>query len=552
MKTYLKTPTPKRRVSVQGTNPFKVKKLAFSKKAFDQIRGTVGSRPAESGGALYGFEEDLCSPIPYVRDFVFDKGLNASRVDYQIDHVFVNENNVRMWNEHEKVYYGQLHSHPYGCKELSQPDLEYFEELHQHMKRPYLVCPVVFTQPDGGFRIFVYLIGPDPLSPPYEVEYSIMDESEYKKERAALEAEAAINSLDEKKDVASTAAVEEITIIDEPETAGDHSAENGDIEEKRSEVSGTKDEFIGPKKINYARIEDALDVKKLHGEKIVIVGCGGTYLFTNMCVRSGVRNWVFIDPDKVDDTNLCRQGYLPRQFGMYKVEALAETVCELDPEAKCEGYAKRIQDLTFEEVEHIFSDAALIIAATDSTNAQIFMNKVALRYKVPTIWGGFYEKSLAMEIFFYIPGVTPGCYSCALWPRIQYQKEYMAQHEGQEYRVSSGCNTIFHSALLDAEMGMLAMAILHNKVEGKTFSGWFGDRFDRNFIQMKVNPAYESSLFTRTFESAGDNAFLFESVWQLIEPDAPDGEDHCPACHTPVIRETGHGSETNAENSDKT
>lgn len=290
------------------------------------------------------------------------------------------------------------------------------------------------------------------------------------------------------------------------------------------------------RQINYKRIEDALDVELLHVTTIAVWGCGGIELCVEMCTRNGVGHWIFVDPDKVDDTNLCRQGYLPRQVEMYKVDALSEIVREINPDATCEVYTKKAEELTCEEMDSIAARADLFIVTTDSPHAQAFMNKPAVRYGIPTIWGGFYEKSHAMEIFFYIPEVTPACYSCALWPRVQYQKKYMTEHNGEEFRVSSACNTIMHSAILDAQIAMLAMAILHNRVEGKTFSGWFGDYYDRNFMQMKVNPAYESKLFERTFESAGDSAFLFESVWQTIEPDAPDGLDYCPDCHSRPAR----------------
>ena len=37
-------------------NPFNVVKVAFSPKAFEQIKKTIGSRPAESGGALHALD----------------------------------------------------------------------------------------------------------------------------------------------------------------------------------------------------------------------------------------------------------------------------------------------------------------------------------------------------------------------------------------------------------------------------------------------------------------------------------------------------------------
>lgn len=294
-------------------------------------------------------------------------------------------------------------------------------------------------------------------------------------------------------------------------------------------VSKTQNEVVNG--IDYIREKDAVDIDLLKKSKIVIVGTGGSYEGTGMFARCGIGEIVGIDPDTVDATNLCRQGYLPRQVGMWKVDALGEYVRDINPDVKYAGYHVKLQDLTSEQEDEIFSNASLAIFTTDSFDAQAYGNKLALRYNIPAIWGGFYEKSFASEIFFYIPGVTPGCFRCAVSPRYKFQEEYKAKNDGKELSISSSCNTIFHSALLDAQIGMLAMAILHNKIEGKTFSGWFGLKFDRNFIQMKVNPMYSSGVFDRTFAGSGDSTYVFESVWQHIEPEVPPKYALCPDCH---------------------
>ena len=48
---------------------------------------------------------------------------------------------------------------------------------------------------------------------------------------------------------------------------------------------------------------------------------------------------------------------------------------------------------------------------------------------------------------------------------------------------------------------------------------------------MNVNPGYRSNLFDRVFAGSAGNTFLFESVWQRIEPERPPKYDLCPDCH---------------------
>lgn len=474
MKNFVNNRTLGMRDCSYGNNPFNVMKVAFSPKAFEQIKKTIGSRPAESGGALFGKPDDLRSPIPYIREFVFDNNANTTHSTYTINTPYLNPVIHDKWDNHGLELDGIIHSHPKGCRYPSIQDLDYFHHMHTYMERPFIITPIIHTQPDGGFKMFCYLVGPD--TPAIEVEYCIMDEAEYAESISKVCAETATG-------------------------------------------------------IDYSREAEAVDIDKLKHSKLVIVGTGGMYNGAGYSARCGIGEIVAIDPDTVDNTNLCRQGYLPRQVGMKKVDALGEHIKEINPEVEFKGYPVKLQDLTPEQEREIFTDASLAIFTTDSFDAQAYGNKMALKYRIPAIWGGYYEKSRASEIFFYIPGVTPACFRCAVSPRYKVQEDYKAQNNGQELRISSNCNTIFHSALLDAQIGMLAMAILHNKTEGKTFSGWFGDSFDRNFIQTKIDPSYSTKGFNRVFAGAGDSAFTFESYWQHISPEVPPMYELCLDCH---------------------
>lgn len=547
-------------------NSFNVKKLVYSPEAINGIIKTVGSRPAESGGAQFGRPLDLRSPYPYITKFFYDPGKNATRATYTIDEKRVNRAIHDEWETNGLEYIGQLHSHPYGCRFPSVPDMDYFHEMHTYMDRPFLITPIVFTNPDGGFQMFCYLVGPD--TPAIPVDYCVMDEAEYRAfmaevNRETAEAEEVIEEVETAEaeetvtaaeavtteEAVATATAEETESVEETGTTEGPEAPESTEETDTAEVpeapettEETEEAEPGEKPgkplgIDYTRQRNAVDQAVQESSRVITVGCGGSEKVNLDLPRTGVKEIVLIDPDRVDRTNLCRQGYLPRQVGMYKVDAIAEMIKEIDPDVKVTTYPVKVQDLTPEQEKAIFTtdgtDIKQIVAVfvTDSFEAQAHGNKLALRYNIPAIWAGFYEKSLASEIFFYIPGVTPGCFRCAVSPRYKFQEEYIAKNGGKPFSVSSDCNTIFHSALLDAQIGMLILAILHNKVEGKTFSGWFGDHFDRNFVQMNVNPGYKSDLFGRVFAGAADNTFLFESVWQHIEPERPPKYDLCPDCH---------------------
>jgi molybdopterin/thiamine biosynthesis adenylyltransferase len=267
--------------------------------------------------------------------------------------------------------------------------------------------------------------------------------------------------------------------------------------------------------MEYSRLLGAIDTDLLKNTHIIGVGAGGAYSLYEGLVRSGLGKLTIVDFDTVDDVNLCRQGFYPEDIGEFKVNALGKHLLRINPSLKYTAMPSNI--LYWDDPGKILYDADLLLFLTDSFEAQAFGNKIALKYKKPAIWAGFYEKSQCAEIIFYIPKVTSACFRCCVPSR------YVAQ-EQKKIHVSSNCNTIFHSQLLDSIIGMLVMAILHNNTTEYEFSEWFGSTFKRNLIQMNTNPNYESKLFDDIVISTRGKTLLFNSIWQQINhnPDCPD------------------------------
>jgi molybdopterin/thiamine biosynthesis adenylyltransferase len=269
--------------------------------------------------------------------------------------------------------------------------------------------------------------------------------------------------------------------------------------------------------MDFSRISNAVDINLLQNTRIVGVGAGGAYCLYEALTRTGVGHLTVLDFDTVDEVNFCRQGFAASQIGMKKVDALAEHLHSINPNLDYKGITKNFLDMTDAELDEIFGSADLLLFLTDSFKAQAFGNKLALRYKKSAIWGGFYEQSQCAEIVFYIPGVTPACFRCVVAPRYEAQAV-------KEIKVSSNCNTMFHSQMLDSMIGMIAMAILHNNTTGFTFSEWFGEYWDQNLIQFKTSPDYESRLFDRLIQNSGGYALCFDAIWQRIS------KHGCPDC----------------------
>ncbi|MBP6237596.1 MAG: ThiF family adenylyltransferase [Saprospiraceae bacterium] len=284
-------------------------------------------------------------------------------------------------------------------------------------------------------------------------------------------------------------------------------------------------DFSRISKPNDLNCKGAIDIALMQNTKIVGVGAGGAYCLYDALTRSGLGQLAVIDFDVVEEVNIVRQGFETDQIGMKKVDALGSHLVKVNAGLKYKGLAKNIFEMAEKELDEVFGTADLMLFLTDSFKAQAFGNKLALKYGKPAIFAGFYEKSQCAEIVFTIPGVTPACFRCAVSNR------YSAQENSKtEILVSSGCNTMMHSQLLDSYIGMIVFAILHNNTNGYEYSGWFGSQWDRNLIQIKVNPRYPSNLFDRVFSSAEGRCPNFNAIWQKIEEEKAPKYETCPDC----------------------
>src|SRR5438552_4675977 len=93
----------------------KFPKFVISEPVFEEIRRTIGSLPAETGGVLGGNLETGA-----ITDFFFDEHAICSEVIYTIDPGRINTV-LQEWNEAAIHLTGIVHSHKPGCREPSPP-----------------------------------------------------------------------------------------------------------------------------------------------------------------------------------------------------------------------------------------------------------------------------------------------------------------------------------------------------------------------------------------------------------------------------------------------
>lgn len=126
------------------------------------------------------------------------------------------------------------------------------------------------------------------------------------------------------------------------------------------------------------------DFNLIKNFKIVVIGLGGVGSIVPLSlVRSGVKNLLLIDGDKVDATNLNRQmAYFSQDVGHFKSEVLKKRLLEIR------------DDLNLEE-KHIFIDKETdfsflkgldyIVDCIDDIEAKVLLAKFAINNDIPLI-----------------------------------------------------------------------------------------------------------------------------------------------------------------------
>ncbi|WP_028517307.1 sulfur carrier protein ThiS adenylyltransferase ThiF [Ruminococcus flavefaciens] len=111
--------------------------------------------------------------------------------------------------------------------------------------------------------------------------------------------------------------------------------------------------------------------KKLNEASVAVCGLGG--LGSNIAAalaRAGVGQLHIIDFDKVDISNLNRQQYYPQQLGMYKSDALYDTLKRIAP--YCD-IRKDCVKLDAENITKLLADADIIVEAFDKADQKAML-----------------------------------------------------------------------------------------------------------------------------------------------------------------------------------
>ena len=112
-------------------------------------------------------------------------------------------------------------------------------------------------------------------------------------------------------------------------------------------------------------------MKKLNDATVAVFGLGGVGSFVcEGLARSGIGNFILVDYDKVDESNINRQLIATvKTIGKYKVDLMKERILEINPNANVEVYKEFY--LADSEIDIITEDLSYAVDCVDTIMAKI-------------------------------------------------------------------------------------------------------------------------------------------------------------------------------------
>lgn len=129
-------------------------------------------------------------------------------------------------------------------------------------------------------------------------------------------------------------------------------------------------------------------LQSLHQKTVAIFGLGGvgSYVVESL-VRSGIENFVIIDNDKIDVTNINRQIIATtKTVGKFKVDVAEERIKEINPNVKVIKYAEFVgkENENIELFDSI-KNVDYIVDAIDTVSSKIRIIEFAKAHNIPAI-----------------------------------------------------------------------------------------------------------------------------------------------------------------------
>lgn len=183
----------------------------------------------------------------------------------------------------------------------------------------------------------------------------------------------------------------------------------------------------------FSRNSGLIETDWMDDQCAVICGCGsvGSGIALQLA-RSGVGRFILVDTDCVEIHNICRHQCSLSDVGRYKVDAVAERIAQINPQAQIKKFYQRIQDVSRTQYEEwITPEKAIFIGTCDNRLGDACACDLAYEFGVPFAALGFMTRAWAGEIYTCLPERNDICYRCAF--KIQIENSIAEERRNHFY-----------------------------------------------------------------------------------------------------------------------
>jgi molybdopterin/thiamine biosynthesis adenylyltransferase len=192
-------------------------------------------------------------------------------------------------------------------------------------------------------------------------------------------------------------------------------------------VGSRREVLFDPSKPANAPISDKFDrqvrafgaagQRELQRLKVAIVGLGGTgSIVAQELVHLGVRDFILVDPDRIETSNLNRISHaFPKDTGKPKTEIAARYIEQIAKEA----HVKRVDgDVIETKIARQLANADILFGCTDSHGSRTVIQQLAYQYLIPYIDVGvtlIAAKGSITHVYGRAQLLAPGhaCFTCS-------------------------------------------------------------------------------------------------------------------------------------------
>jgi len=130
---------------------------------------------------------------------------------------------------------------------------------------------------------------------------------------------------------------------------------------------------------------DGID-PNIQGSRVGIVGLGSIGgAVATLLSRAGVKEFVFIDPDRLERKNFRRHVCGPRHIGIPKVDAVADHLLESGFDVSATRFAQSIPRNDRPEIRQTLRNCHVLVCCADSSAAQHHVNYLAAQLSLPSV-----------------------------------------------------------------------------------------------------------------------------------------------------------------------